>query len=355
MRILIAVLITAMIGVLAGWWLRDRLVPIPAGQGPVSGAAPHVAPQNGVYGAGFDVVRQSHGDPAYLVEFLDDTPESILILEDYFDRYGGDFGLYMTGVGTLRQLNEWSLAVEWLKAADLLSDTPEQWRQVGELLAAVTDDLARELTERHQYDDLIRLYEDISLTMPERVEFFLKLAEARIMSGDPEGALMPLAQIQNHSSPLGEQARQLIRTIEGDAVPPDAGSVHPLRRSGNQFVVRAEVDGRHAVSLLIDTGAALTIVDRTVLTRMGYSLDDQPVHWFATAGGRVEAPTLRLGSLTVGQNQATSLLVGALAMSLPSGVDGLLGMNFLRQFDFRIDQDRSLLLLENRARRPDSH
>ncbi len=351
MRILTAILITAAIGVLAGWLLRDRLTQPRVVDRPASPLVPVIKVDGASTVTGLDVVRESRGNPSYLAPFLDGSQASIDILKTYFSIHGGDFGLYMSGVETLQGLGDLPLALEWINAADLLSETPDERRKVSQLLADVSDAHARALTERRQFNALVRLYEDITLVMPERAEYFLKLAEARVQSGDPNGALMPLAQIQNYSGSLGEQARKLIENIEQGGATSVAGRSLPLRRSGNQFVVRATVDGRRTVNLLIDTGAALTILDRSVLLEMGYHLSNKPTRLFSTAGGPVEAPIVDLVALAVGLDSSRSLTVGVLPMELPSGVDGLLGMNFLRQFDFRIDQDRALLLLEKRVTR----
>ena len=66
---------------------------------------------------------------------------------------------------------------------------------------------------------------------------------------------------------------------------------------------------------------------------------------FNTANGRVRAPVFVLDSLTVGDWQVNQLEVGVLALHGNTNIDGLLGMNFLRHFQFIIDQNEALLRL----------
>ena len=56
------------------------------------------------------------------------------------------------------------------------------------------------------------LNESLTLAMPERAEFYLRLAEHRMVMGNNQGALPVLAQIANHHQ-WGEHARELIVAI----------------------------------------------------------------------------------------------------------------------------------------------
>jgi len=53
-----------------------------------------------------------------------------------------------------------------------------------------------------------------------------------------------------------------------------------------------------------------------------------------------------LQRLSLGGAAINQLAVGALALDMPEGINGLLGMNFLRHFDFRIDQESRVLHLD---------
>jgi clan AA aspartic protease (TIGR02281 family) len=130
---------------------------------------------------------------------------------------------------------------------------------------------------------------------------------------------------------------------------PDAGSEIagiPLMRSGNHFIVGARPAGGRSIQLLIDTGASLTILTPQVLARHGIRYRDTGrTGVFSTANGRVSAPVYQLDSLAVGDWQVGPLDVGVLDLGGRSGVDGLLGMNFLSHFRFFIDQNEASLRL----------
>ncbi len=66
---------------------------------------------------------------------------------------------------------------------------------------------------------------------------------------------------------------------------------------------------------------------------------------FNTANGLVRAPVYKLDALLVGDWQVSQLEIGVLDLGGSPAIDGLLGMNFLRHFQFFIDQNEALLRL----------
>ena len=120
----------------------------------------------------------------------------------------------------------------------------------------------------------------------------------------------------------------------------------PLQRNGNHFIVDARPAHGRSIRLLIDTGASLTIFTPDVLEQRGIRYQDTGrTGVFNTANGPVRAPIYTLDSLAVGDWHVNHLEIGVLDLGSRSGVDGLLGMNFLNHFQFFIDQNETLLRL----------
>jgi len=59
----------------------------------------------------------------------------------------------------------------------------------------------------------------------------------------------------------------------------------------------------------------------------------------------VRAPIYILETLSVGDWSVQQLEIGVLDLGGQTGIDGLLGMNFLKHFRFFIDQNDSMLRL----------
>jgi clan AA aspartic protease (TIGR02281 family) len=119
-----------------------------------------------------------------------------------------------------------------------------------------------------------------------------------------------------------------------------------LHRRGNHFIVDASPAHNRNIQLLIDTGASLTMLKSDVFNHLDIQYTDTGrTRVFNTANGPVRAPVYILDSLAVGDWEVNQLEVGVLPGLGDSSIDGLLGMNFLRHFQFFIDQNEALLRL----------
>ena len=342
MRYIITLLLTGlfMAGVLLGWWLKgqDAASVIDAGGVALQDDTP-LAPEPQASQANAPLgLADINGLPR-------DSRASAYVA--YLARVGEDYDALVALAGLLRQDGVYPAAIAFLLRAALQVDSDGQQHVLEASLAATTDDYARSLTGSQQLETLDKMYEAITLALPEQADYFLALGLLRIQTGNPAGALPPLAQIQNHTR-LGAQARGLMEAIEADETEsPVTLETLSLRRVGDQFLVQGRLDQRHTVTLLIDTGAAMTMLEPTLLTSLGYGLAGRQAY-FSTANGVVAAPVVALGHLSLGLAGVDHLPVGALTMALQPDVDGLLGMNFLRHYEFRIDQSEQLLHLQRR-------
>jgi clan AA aspartic protease (TIGR02281 family) len=350
MRYLILLLLLSSLflaGFVAGWWLRDTQ-PAVAGWGEarsqVNSTVPDlraVAPFE-VRGLGpllpsaaaLQVINrlaiEARG-PAYLA---------------YLEEFGDDYGVLRVLAALARDEGVCQLSISYLLRAALVVPAGVQQEGLEAELARVTDTCARSLVGLQRYADLDRIYESITLALPELSDYFMALGLLRIQAGNPEAALSALAQIQNHGR-LGAQSRHLMAGIDANRVDePAALEALPLIVSGGQLLVKAFLDNHEPVTLMIDTGAAMTILQPQLLDRLGYDLNGRQAY-FSTANGVVQAPVVAINRLALGQIGIDQLSVGALSLQLAEGVDGLLGMNFLRRYQFRIDQDRGLLYLDH--------
>ena len=269
-------------------------------------------------------------------------------IDAWVDANGESFGSLMAKSAIQGELGACSRQVDLLISAAQVVRTGAQQHAMESALSDATDACARHLLSEQRYDDVDHMYEQVTLALPELADYFLKLGQFRIRTGNFDGALAVLAQIENHGD-LGAEARKLMRQVEASEAIAAAGSESlPLVAHGSQFLVNASIDGGPAVPLLIDTGAAMTVIDAGLLRRLGYPLDGKRA-WFATAGGAVSAPVVSLHRFALGHAAIDELTVGALTMDLGDQVQGLLGMNFLRHFNFHIDQQSHVLHLDKRG------
>jgi predicted aspartyl protease len=118
------------------------------------------------------------------------------------------------------------------------------------------------------------------------------------------------------------------------------------------FLLEA-ADGRSSlvIPVVLDTGASMTIIATDVMGRLGYDpanpvLDRQRI---ITGSGIEYSPLANVCSATAIGQRVTNLDVLCHDLPPESGVDGLLGLNFLRHFKLTIRFRKGIIDL-NRER-----
>ena len=120
-------------------------------------------------------------------------------------------------------------------------------------------------------------------------------------------------------------------------------------RDRGLIIVRAELTGpvgSIVLRLALDTGATFTLINTGALVAVGYDPSLAPDRIQVTTGSGVEyalwLPVLRLKAL--GHDRSTFPL---LAHTLPpsASIDGLLGLDFMRERQLRIDLHRGHIRL----------
>lgn len=214
-----------------------------------------------------------------------------------------------------------------------------------------------QLNASNGHEHLLELFQRLTQLEPSHAPYFIGLASTQLSLKDYEGAHRSL-QLVEHNPEVESQVGTLLailRTSENktpQAAPPESSDLAgvPLLRKGNSFLVEAILNRSQALRLLIDTGASLTIITPDVLHNGSVQYRDTGRHGiFNTANGRISAPIYIIDSLAVGDWQVLNLEVGVLELDGSSGVNGLLGMNFLKHFQFFIDQDENILRLSVNA------
>ena len=209
---------------------------------------------------------------------------------------------------------------------------------------------------------LLELYQRLTQLEPDHAPYFIGLAGAQLELGDVDAARASLELVAQDPD-YGVQATSMLANLqqlpderyeEAAAVPAAEVAGIPLQRRGTHFLVGARPGRGGSLNLLIDTGASMTIVTPAALQSHGiHYTDTGRTGIFSTANGRVSAPVYRIGKLAVGDWEVRQLEIGVLDLGNRTDIDGLLGMNFLRHFQFFIDQNRSSLRLSLRGREQD--
>ena len=247
-------------------------------------------------------------------------------------------------------------AIDQLYEARGYAYRPAMLQRITARIRSMVAELTQSLKRNDDQNALLALYQHLIQLEPDHAPWFMELAATQLALDDKEAARRSLLLVSQDPG-VGAQAQAMLEELSiALAGTQDTESFDsatevvgiPLHRSGNHFIVDARPARGRSIRLLIDTGASLTIFTPDVLEQRGIRYQDTGrTGVFNTANGSVEAPIVKLDSLTVGEWQVDQLEIGVLDLGSRVGVDGLLGMNFLNHFQFFIDQNESLLRLSD--------
>jgi len=249
---------------------------------------------------------------------------------------------------------DYPAAIEQLYEARGAAYRPEMLARINRRIRVVVNEQAGLYRNKADSRGLLTLFQNLTQLEPDYAAYFIELAMAQLALDDRDAAQRSLALVI-YDPDVGEQAQLMLMklqqtatvALDADAVAlaPEVAGI-PLTRSGQHFLVDASPEGGGRLRLLIDTGASMTMVTSGTLQQQGARYRDTgQSRIFNTANGPVHAPIYILEALSIGDWTVERLEVGVLELGEQAGIDGLLGMNFLRHFRFFIDQNESMLRL----------
>jgi clan AA aspartic protease (TIGR02281 family) len=231
---------------------------------------------------------------------------------------------------------------------------PIMLQQVTSRIRSVVAERAASLNGNNDQNALLDLYQKLTQLEPDYAPWFIGLAASQLVLEDKDAARRSLLLVLQDPD-VGAQAQAMLAELT--TALPGIDDTRPrvstagvagiaLHRRGDHFIVDASPAHNRNIQLLIDTGASLTMLTSAVFKHPGIRYTDTGrTGVFNTANGPVQAPVYILDSLVVGDWQVSQLEVGVLPGLGDASIDGLLGMNFLRHFQFFIDQNEALLRL----------
>lgn len=134
---------------------------------------------------------------------------------------------------------------------------------------------------------------------------------------------------------------------------PNGDVTVPVERVGNLLIIAARINGTREARLILDTGASHTILAPAVAADLGLFGNPQARSvTLKTAGGPVEAEIVQLESIELAEAQVRDSAAAIYELpDAPPGVEGLLGLTFLRQFQVTLDSAGGLLHLRRPGQR----
>ena len=124
-----------------------------------------------------------------------------------------------------------------------------------------------------------------------------------------------------------------------------------MDKQSGHVVVTTLLNNKVKANLFLDTGASLILLSRKVADNLGAGANGKegtPIELIMADGRRENAKMIILDSVKVQDSEVRNVEAAILPdkESADMSEDGLLGMSFLKKFNFKIDQKNDKLILE---------
>jgi clan AA aspartic protease (TIGR02281 family) len=128
----------------------------------------------------------------------------------------------------------------------------------------------------------------------------------------------------------------------------------PLRQANEVLFVEALLNDTMRLPMLIDTGASYTIIPIGIARRLGLPLHTSVHIPIRAVGQTIRAPLTQVRALAIGPVTRHNVPVLVYGDGIDQRQAGILGMSFLKHFEFTIDVRTQRLILMPLASRPSS-
>jgi clan AA aspartic protease (TIGR02281 family) len=281
-------------------------------------------------------------------------------LQVYLKEHPQDIDFLLLEADFIAQTSLLSDAITHYYSLLELPMTATLYQQIQGKIDGLVANTIDQLQKSYSWDILAVFVEPLLQVDPTNRMFILALATAYARQQQENLMENTLAALP-FEDPDAQAIRGLLPTTNPQAIPQerideplvaDSPTVSnedtiSLEQFGDQYIVSAQLSGNR-VKLLIDTGASTTAVSEGYFERLSSKFKRNFIGKFkiATANGTVLAPMYQFAQLQIGNAQVENITVVVLNMGGLREAEGLLGMNFLREFDFRIDQKNAKLYLK---------
>lgn len=286
--------------------------------------------------------------------------ESIFLLEHHLNISTEYAGIYSILAKAHVLKGHIKNALDCLEEGVALVKNREQAEELKKAQLLILDQHLEFLKKNEHWSELIKFIDSDPLPGSEKyyhyklssAEAYIKLleleaAEEQLTLAAFDPSLEPEIQILKREI---EKIRAELHAMRTEEIKTEDDIIIPIEVDNGAIYVDVLLNESTKVKLLLDTGASITHLSKAVMDRLGHQgVTTDGNRTFITANGRLEAPVAYLDMAQMESTGVTNLLVAfSDIFSSDSNVDGLLGMNFLRFYNFSFDLDNQKLILKHK-------
>ncbi len=263
----------------------------------------------------------------YMQVFLDNVPES---------------DVHKLMIHTYIALDDLPKAIELIMEAKENYTSEREDQRLAKQLKEVAVDHIEALLKREDYGTLIAFLEE--MIAYDSTDNYYKFRLVKLyMKLDKMDEASVLLDVIKYDEVYAQNVQSLLGEIEQEEEETYDYAI-PLQRFGSHFVAAVSLDG-NIFHLMLDTGATFIFLDEEKASMLEVMQEDVTLQ---TAGNDIRAKLGKVSSLHAGNLQLSNIQV-TIAPFQREGIDGLLGMNFFKQFRFYIDQEENVLYLNHKT------
>jgi len=272
------------------------------------------------------------------------SKEAIIQLNEYLKLEPKNIQTSLQLVETYKVLNEYDKALAVLKKLLENSNSAMEQEMLNKEIIKSSKVYIDELNKAENFQQLIAFLE-------EQIEYGLNTAFytftlAKHYTNTKKAYPLAIKLIKEieFDEKYGEKAKSLLKKIEDiEAEKADYTYKFPLIKEGEHFLISVIID-EIPLKLLLDTGASYTLVDEEKISSLTLLEDDMTLQ---TPAGEIHTKLQQAQNFKIKELELKEFKLVTSPFKQRSA-DGLLGMNFFKQFKFKIDQEERTLYLSKK-------
>ena len=264
-------------------------------------------------------------------------------VEQFLIRFTYDIDVLTLKADSLEKQNKPREAIEqYIELLSLSFDTTQE-EFYGARIRHIANGYIALLTEQKAWQQLLNFSEQVLAQDNQFPPYVLAQGLALIELHDLDYAqdiIEPIADISFYQ----QQAEDLLDKIDKARLHQTAIALEPV---GEHYLVNGRINRTADVRLMIDTGASISMLTKAMFDEIESWTDPDFVRdsLINTAGGTINAPIYRFEQFQINEFVVRNVHFVIIDLDNMQGYNGLLGMNFLKEFKFEIDQQENLLVL----------
>ncbi|MDH4197123.1 MAG: aspartyl protease family protein, partial [Candidatus Aminicenantes bacterium] len=211
--------------------------------------------------------------------------------------------------------------------------------------AQLYKDWLREILDKGGYFSAQVAYEEAARAFPDDPEIRLLGVEVALAENNPEKA-KELLRARDIPPLLKDRVDQLAARIKTQE--DEQELVIPFNPAQNRIILEAKLNGTYRLRFLVDTGAMMSSIPSAAASALGIEVDQTtPIRAVTTASGIVLVYEVFLNSIDVLGYRVENMKVLLLDLPADSTI-GILGMDFLNNFRYEIDNKAGVFRLRKK-------